>query len=270
MSDYKIQKINVDKEYISYINVTGITGIIDKSFYLKQWAVDQAIKYIRDNYYNEKSGYHLCELDFDKIKNAHKQTLEDTRDVGSELHNLVETYINIRLKDNDIEPEILLKDYDDQLKAMFMTFYDWQKENVKQFLESEKPVVHRELCYAGTLDFIYIDNDNNIVCCDLKTSNAIYKEHEIQPVAYRYARESMEGDYKVYCKRNGNEWKKIYNYPKIQIDTCGILNITRESKLTYKNINNIDDYFESFKGLLIFFYAYAKRRLNNFRAKERK
>lgn len=299
MAKYKIQKLNVDKEPLTYINTTDITGIIDKSAFLKQWAADLTIDYIEDTkkQYTEENKeclyYHVEWNDFDKIlenaRNAHKQKLEETRDIGSELHYIVDLFIsgyNTGLN-NDVKH--FTKDYDADIKAMFMAFYDWQKENVKEFLESEKVVCNQELCYAGKLDFIYIDMNNNIVCCDLKTSNDIYKEHQLQVVAYKMARESMydkipgedykndvfdfefkDATYKIYKEFNGQKWHEKINYPKIKIDKCGILNINRNAELNYKEVKDVDNLQNAFKGLLSFYYAYANRRLNNYRAKERK
>jgi Fe-S-cluster containining protein len=267
---YKIQKLGVDPEPLSYINNTSITGLLDKP-YLKQWAVDLAIKHIRDNCYNEISGYHLCELDFDIMANAHKQRLNETADIGSELHKLVEQYVNIRLNINKWD---YIRDFEDYIKAqaynlkqMFYQFYIWQKKNVKQFLESERFVVHQELCYAGTLDFIWLGYDDKIYCTDLKTSNSIYKEHELQCSAYKQARESMEGEYKIYCQYGNENWIKVYNYDKMKIDEVSILNIERDFfNLEHKIIKDVDNLQVAFNYLVGFYYAFAKRRLNNNRA----
>lgn len=302
---YEIQKICVDKEPLTYINATGITGLIDKPF-LKQWAVDLAVDYIKTNKnilnddINDRGSIVCFNKDWKNVleqaRYAHKNYLNKTADVGSTLHNIIETYINIRLAKqyifSDLPKDANLEDLEDHIdtrkeiefiryidkqpyniKQMFYQFYIWQRENVKEFIESEKPVVHQDLCYAGTLDFIYRGFDDKIYCIDVKTSGSVYKEHEIQAVSYKYARESMEGDYIVYNKRYNNDWTKTYNYPKIKIDASGILNIQRDYFwLDFKVTKDSDivNYMTSFEGLLTFFYSSSARKLKNKRAKLRR
>jgi Fe-S-cluster containining protein len=271
---YKIQKLGVDPEPLSYINNTSITGLLDKPF-LKQWAVNLAIEFIKDNSHYDKIGinnyYFVKKEDIESAKTRHTQRLNETADIGSELHKLVEIFINIKLKQDQWDlmgfEDYINNKQNYNLKQMFNQFYIWQRDNVKQFLESERFVVHQELCYAGTLDFLWIGYDDKIYCTDLKTSNSIYKEHELQCSAYKQARESMEGEYKIYCKYGNENWIKVYNYDKMKIDEVSILNIERDFfNLEHKIIKDVDNLQVAFNYLVGFYYAFAKRRLNNKRA----
>jgi RNAse (barnase) inhibitor barstar len=290
---YKIQKLGVDPEPLSYINNTSITGLLDKPF-LKQWAVNLAIEFIKKNSYYDKIGinnyYFVKREDIESAKTRHTQRLNETADIGSELHKLVEAFINIKIKnilpinyifvneedkrnyyENEYKKIIdyleYIKGLDANLKQMFYQFYVWQRDNVKQFLESERFVVHQNLCYAGTLDFIWKGYDDKIYCTDLKTSNSIYKEHELQCSAYKQARESMEGEYKIYCQYKNENWIKVYNYDKMKIDEVTILNIERDFfNLEHKIIKDVDNLQVAFNYLVGFYYAFAKRRLSNKRA----
>lgn len=290
MSNYKIEKLGIDKEPQEYINVTGITGLISKGDFLIQWGVDQAVDYILNNRHRANLDYHNLS------RTAWKQTRNKTADIGSNLHKLCETYINIRLqqvedqygqKYIDIKSEIEFLKYIEkqpyQIKQMFYQFYIWQRKNVKQFLESEKPVCHQDLFYAGTHDFSYINHQNKICMRDIKTTsykpyqknyklNSVYDEHKIQVCSYVQARESMEGKYKVYNSYNGNQWEKTYNYDKIKFHEVGILNIERD----YFNVidyiidpEDVKHYQNSFNGLLQYYYSAAKRKINNNRARSR-
>ena len=215
----------------TYTYPTQVLGQLSKGDALIQWAADMTIDYIKENdiiqYKEEKqkdltiNKYWLNQDQLENARYAWKNYRNVTADLGTQLHNLVESFINIRFKKledqhnikyMDISSEIEYLRYiytlDTNLKQMFYQFYIWQRDNVKQFIASEQTIVHEDLCYAGTLDFIYIDNEDKIVCCDLKTSNNIYKEHEIQVCAYKTARESMEGKYEIIMHGNKNN-KKI-------------------------------------------------------------
>jgi hypothetical protein len=137
------------------------------------------------------------------------------------------------------------------------------------FLESEQHVVHRELCYAGKLDFGYLGYDDKTYCVDLKTSTAIQKSHEKQVVAYKYARETMEGEY-VIKSRYGKSYDTHLLVNKIKYDHCSILNISRDFNLKYKIVKDEYYLFESYKGLLVHYYTDSKRKIKNIRAKERR
>jgi hypothetical protein len=252
-NQYAIKKIGFDNEYISYPSPTGILGLLSKGDALIQWACN------------------LCVKENNPI--AWKQMRDNTADIGSVLHHLIETFINMHIKETGklIDYINYIKTLDSNIRQMFWQFYIWQHYNVKQYLASEQFVCDRELCYAGTLDFIYEGIDNKIYCVDLKTSNMIYPEHEIQTVAYKTARESMSGKYDKLSIVNNNSWNDIVEYNELKIDKCAILNISRDYfDLEYKIINDIEYKQKSFEALLSFYYISKKRRVNNLRAKERR
>jgi hypothetical protein len=282
-NQYAIKKIGFDDDYITYPSPTSILGMLSKGDALIQWAVNQAVEYIKIDYKKyiteNKNELYIDIFNLDKLLNeskiAWKQTRDNTADIGSELHKLVETFINIIIKYGfnyetaQFLEHIEKKDY--KLKQMFYQFYNWQMENVKQYIVSEQYVCHNELCYAGTLDFIYKGFDNKIYCVDLKTSNGVYPEHEIQVVAYKTARESMFGKYDKLSVVKNNSWNDLIEYDNIIIDKCVILHIPQKDfYLDFKIIDDIGNKQKSFEALLSFYYISKKRRLNNFRAKERR
>jgi hypothetical protein len=246
---------------------------MDKDSKLLQWGVDQAI----DNLLCEGrilganadgiNIYQILESDLEESRYAWKKTREETADIGSTLHQLIETYINIKLSENDrpVAPffKMEVKKHTEQIQDMFQKFLEWEKENVKCFLESEQSVCDINLCIAGTLDIIFLDKDDKIICADLKTSDNIYREHEMQVIAYKYIRNRMQGQYQIK-KTSSNV---IHNYGKIQIDKPAILQITRQAELKYvDNIKDESKKLKCFLALLTVYYTYAKRRLNNKRA----
>lgn len=271
MSRYRAKQIGVDKDYIDYVSPTQVLGMLSKGDGLIQWACN------------------LCVEKNDRF--AWKAKRDNTADIGSQLHRYIECFINLKLKKKYDEKDFFnwLR-YDEtvsnNLEQMFYQFYNWQKKNVKQFLESEKPVIHRNLAYGGTVDFLYKEFDDKIYLCDLKTANSIYDTHQIQVVAYKYARENMikiEYDnfgykcnelptkYQIEFNQDGNSWTKIFEYPIIKIDHCCVLKISRDYfDLEFKIIKDVENKMKAFECLLGYYYCSAKRQLNNFRARERK
>jgi len=307
MSRYSIKQMGVDNDFIDYVGSTTITGIPDKPM-LKQWAVDKAIEYIKENWdvdvncdkltMDERSEYYK---DYDNMLNqaryAHKTYLNQTADIGSELHKIVEAFINIKISMYDVQEtmfegkitqEMYFLDYVSKqkynLKQMFYQFYNWQKKKVKKFIESEKPVCHKELCAAGTCDFLYQGFNDKIYMTDLKTTSfkpyknkktnkidyklkAHYPEHEIQDSFYCKARENMSGKYKVRFNQYNNNWTKVFNYKKVKIDGCKILYIERDFFNLYcHNVKDIENRQECFESLLTYYYKVSKRQMNNYRA----
>jgi hypothetical protein len=238
---------------VEYVSPSEVLGLLGKGDALLFWASKLALQHGKVD--------------------AFKTVRENTADIGSELHNTIETYINIKLKQHTPDFSVLLKDKSDIHNQMFNQFLVWEKNTVKTWLESENQVVHQELCYAGTLDMIFVDKDDNIVLCDLKTKNELYNDERFQIAAYKYARESMFGKYKIHCQANGQDWIKEKNYGAIKIDKICILKIARDFfDLEYKDFTKgCERAFKSFCSLLDFYYLSADRRLkNNKRALELK
>ena len=202
-------------------------------------------------------------------EDGYKINRDSTASIGSELHNLIECFVKMKIEGKHGSTKDLLKDYDSQIKSMFMQFFHWQKENVKEFIESEKPIVHEKDCCAGTFDFSFIGKSGRKVIVDLKTSGYIYDTHIMQVNFYKYARESMSGIYKIEFNQDNAHWTKSFEYDIIKYDDCAILRISRESELEYKLVT--DQYkLQAFLLVLSYYYTVKKRRLNNNRAKNRK
>jgi hypothetical protein len=250
-----------DQEYPS---VTTVLGMLDKGEYLMQWAID------------------LCLEKNNRL--AWKEKRDKTADIGSELHSLIETFINMKLLNKLSE----LRQFDNyisnqpnQLKQMFYQFYNWQKKNVKIFIASEQTVFNKSFCIAGTLDFIYEGYDNFIHCSDLKTTSfkpyrmdngkmnynlkKTYKNQDVQACVYAALRESLEGKHKIQLMYN----EKYITYQKIKIDVIEILTIERDFfNLSVKDVTKYkNQYIKAFVGLLDCYYSLAKRKLNNWRCK---
>lgn len=238
---------------VEYVSPTEILGLLGKGDALLYWASDLALKH--------------------NDRNAFKKFRDNTKDIGHDFHTIVESFINMKIqkiKNESFMKQEVFNDYN--LHQMFLQFYSWQKKNVKQFIKTEGQVVHEDLCYAGTYDFIWEDFDDMIHLTDLKTKNVLYGEEKFQLSAYKEAYESMEKEtYKIHNKVNGNEWDVILKHVPLKIDYIDILKISRDyfEEIELKDFSiDHERNFQAFDGLLDYFYYSAKRKLNNKRVKE--
>ena len=254
MSRYQIDNV-------CYPSVTEILNLVSAKDGLMQWAANLAVE----------TGNRF----------AWKEKRESTKDIGHELHTLIETFINIELKWNEYENKnqdaIYLKIIDDffvytdrqtyNLKQMFYQFYNWQKKNVKQFIKAEGQIVHDYLGFAGTYDFVWEDFQGKIHLTDTKTKNELYGEEKFQLSAYKAAYEDMnKEDYIIKNHRNGQEWTTHLKHIPLKIDKIDILKISRDffEPIELKDFTNGQERnFSAFCGLLIWYYFSAKRRLKN-------
>lgn len=163
--------------------VTTILGVIAKPA-LIQWAADQATSYVKQNLKD------IAELD-DVLKEAriaHRKKKKEAGDIGTEVHNAIESYI----KDG------FMPEFEGKKKKMFDNFIKWADENIGEFIESERRLYSQEHWFAGTVDMVFKDKDGRVWIGDIKTSKAVYPEYFAQMGGYQVALEEMDGDQDVY------------------------------------------------------------------------
>src|SRR3569832_1808442 len=124
------------------------------------WAARMACEHIEGN--SELRKCEMCENDDHDYWHVHPKTLEEARtahakkrdsaaDSGTDLHAMVESYVNLCIAEFDgkpIQPLVPLES-----KAL-QPFIEWaQKENIR-FIASEQRLFSSELSIAGTCDVI--------------------------------------------------------------------------------------------------------------------
>jgi len=196
----------VDGERVE--GVTGVVGVIAKPA-LMPWAVNMALAYIGKKI---KAGKSYDEIQLKKIledaKIAHKVKKEDAGDIGTLVHEAIESYILTGKEEPPIH---------EKAKVCYDNFVNWAKENKVKFLETERKVYSKEHQYAGTMDFACVIDGKTYVG-DIKTSNAIYNEYWFQTSAYQqaYTEETgiqVDGQIIVRVSRNGDfEIQENYDY----------------------------------------------------------
>ncbi|HMA99977.1 MAG TPA: hypothetical protein VKS21_03220, partial [Spirochaetota bacterium] len=162
---------------ITYPSVTQITGQLDKSDALIPWAIKSCCEYIHRNYDDNTNIDNLLK----KAKKEYREISKKAKDIGTQVHDMIECYI----KKQKIDDTNITNEAHNGFKA----FLKWEQKNVKKWLESEIPIVHEKICYAGTMDAVAILNDNKKYCIDFKSSKGFYDGYDLQVAAYKYARE---------------------------------------------------------------------------------
>lgn len=162
-------------------SVTGIQGLKDKSGALVPWALEEGAKSLLRDLEN---GVKITEEEIVKSVFASDQVKMKAANLGTDIHNWCENYINSRLKKGST-PE--MPDDADVSKGV-TSFLQWEESNKVKFLWSEKVLYSRKYDYMGKADFGAIVNGERCIC-DLKTGNGLYKEVRLQLAAYRQADE---------------------------------------------------------------------------------
>lgn len=221
-----------------YVSVTTVLGDYDTGG-LMQWTADCAVRYIRENLLEDiYTGWGDEDIDWDKAKHAYKEISKEATDIGTEVHDALESYIKRRLGLEDIDDAIWAKG-----TALKCTdgFLRWEAKNVGEYIASELTVhsdIHK---YAGTLDCV-CKLDGKLYIIDFKTSKKHYPKNAVQLAAYKVAYEEMTG---------------------LDVEGVGVLRLDKVTgEPDWKDYTKVvDRQFQTFLGLLQAWNNYKKRRL---------
>lgn len=207
-----IYSVNGDTVY----GVTSIVGVLDKPALL-YWAVNQTIISLEGSL---KPGIVLDEVQIkevlDQAKMAHRTKKDKSADIGTMIHEWLETWIKARIAKEPL-PELPVNV---EMRKAIDSFFQWAKDNKVGLISAERKIYSDKYGYAGTLDLeALVDGKRTII--DFKTSNAIYDEYFIQASAYLMALE--EETQKPY-----DGGVIILRLPKSQTDNLEAKKITRE------------------------------------------
>ena len=188
------------KDGIKYPRCTGIiSDCTSKGDAMTQWAANCVVEYMKESldpflrHGGETWDRHEFVLEqLDKARFAHKSVSDTALDIGSEVHNAIEKYLQRRIdkkEDLALTDPIYLK-LSDQARQGFNAFIAWEETHDLKPIELEKTVYGSR--WAGTLDF-YGYFDDKLYVIDWKTSKpknkktgkGIYPEMRYQVAAYR-------------------------------------------------------------------------------------
>ena len=190
--------------------VTGVTGVINKPA-LMYWAVNMTIEHLKRVL---RAGRMYDEIQIIKMledaKYAHRIKKTTAGDIGTLVHEAIETYIKTGEQKNPVNKDA---------RRAFKKFLNWAKTNSVRFIESERKIYSKKLGYAGTMDFYAQIGDKNFVG-DSKTSSGIWDEYWFQTSAYEQAYKEetgnrVDGQIIVRVGKDGSiEVKENYEYAK--------------------------------------------------------
>jgi len=116
-------------------------------------------------------------------------------DKGSKVHKAIEDILKGKTVKYDSKyrnPSTEeLEELTPQEYGCVMSFVDWAKETNPEVIATEYTVINQELGYAGTVDFKAKIN-GQVYLIDLKTSQQVWPEHELQVSAYKHADKGVE------------------------------------------------------------------------------
>lgn len=203
-------KLAGEKSYL--LSATAITGIIDKSRVLINWAIGLTGSYLR-KYLEESSSNNFTSEELSPIieeaLNQHNQKREEAADTGSQVHDMAER-IGMALKNNesieDITKEIsemdsasknpeLSEEEANKLQNVvngITAFIDWVVDHNVKFIECERMVYSRKHKFVGTTDAI-VEIDGKRYLIDYKTSKGVYSDMYYQVAGYTIAYEEETG-----------------------------------------------------------------------------
>jgi ATP-dependent exoDNAse (exonuclease V) beta subunit len=232
--------------------IPSVTQIIsdctDSSAPLMQWSANQCREWIKENVGQQEIGiYPVTDEHLDEMRFNFRKVSQKALDIGSEVHNAIEMYLQRRLdgKEDLAATDPIWRKLSVEGRNAFNAFIAWEETH------NLKPIALEHTVYgngwAGTLDF-YGHFDDKLYVIDWKSSKAHYPEMRYQVAAYRHA---IWDETYFYNLGLNIEAKK--EYP----EGSGILRLDKETGLpdwkdhskTYKqdlNIFNrmVDLYFE--------------------------
>ncbi len=226
-------------------SVTSITGIVEKPF-LKQWAVDMAIKYLDG--FLQYQGAIIGKQELEQARTAWDKVSQEAKDIWHDVHEYIEWYISYE-KGAGEKP---VAPIDDKAKKWVIAFLKWKKEHNVEFLHSEKLVYSKEHNYCGIFDDSYIKDWLKFLS-DSKTSKSIYEDYITQTVGYVIAYEEEFPNEKSFdwisIKRFDKETGEFEMFELLRSDP--LFDKAKKCFLSCLNLKNTND---EFKKVLTEFY----------------
>lgn len=174
---------------VNYPSVTKILGVIDngKSNALAIWARREALKLAQNELFGAlDNGTALTYENVSEIiKSADRQPdkLKDAAaDLGTRVHDAIDAYILGK------EPVL-----DEESMVGFTNFIEWLGKEKIRIISGDIPVASPEWGFGGRLDSVGVNDKNEVIILDWKTSNALRSEYPLQVAAYTLAFEEMYG-----------------------------------------------------------------------------
>jgi len=201
-----------DKGWLT--SVTAITGIIDKSRVLINWAIGLSDEYFQE-FFKKTGALALTVGDLQPIVkealNQHNVKREEAADIGSQVHDIAQQ-IGEALRDGKDIPE-LSPEMEEGVAHGVRAFIDWVVGYKVKFLECERMVYSKKHDFVGLTDAI-IEIDGKKYLIDYKTSKRVYSEMQYQLAAYTLAyeeeaNEKLDGQMLIHFNKETGDFNVV-------------------------------------------------------------
>jgi hypothetical protein len=220
--------------------ITTVLGVIAKPA-LVAWAANQAVEYIKENCPLDTTGLevglrHVTDAQLGNARIAHRKKKEDAAEKGTDLHALVESYVQWCIDTNQGKA----KQY---FTPGIELFVNWAIDNNIRFLASEQRLYSKEHWVAGTCDLVF-EKDGKTYIGDVKTYKKIWDRTPFfQCAAYGMMWEEMNKDsitrtVKDIFEGDGTKDVEITESP--EIDGYCVLRLSKDGTFEAKWSFDID------------------------------
>lgn len=189
-----------------------VTGVIDKSGPLTQWAANMTVKWLREKLAEPAyiGGQFMegliiiknTELEdlFTKARFNFRDVKEAAADIGKDAHKWLEDYVKDYISEMAGTGVLTTRPFPEEPKAASCCKAALKWMDIHKFkpTKAEHKVFSREYGYGGTFDWTgWVTSCGDPKCCpfegtkfalgDYKSSNRIYEEYRAQTASYQWA-----------------------------------------------------------------------------------
>ena len=189
-------QVQIGEEVLKPPSVTTVTGLLDKSGPLTQWAANQTAQYVREHLLVENSTWELSQIErlLEEARFRFREVKMEAASIGSQAHAFLEDYQRTILTGQRSLSDFIEETapLEERVKRSVEAGIKWLgKHNVKPLM-IERSIYSIRFNYAGRLDKT-AEVDGKYCIVDWKTGKEIYEEFILQIAAYAEAINEEDG-----------------------------------------------------------------------------
>lgn len=195
------------KKFVRKTGVTSYLNIKDKSTPLLKWSQGMTLDFLMDTL---ARGGVIDELKAIEAVIQHELYLQESTDIGKEIHSWCEFYIRHQLKEKGYEKMPSVPEYPEAITGV-NAFLSWIDEHKVKFLSTERAVYSMRYDYIGIMDFEAVIDGLHCMG-DFKSSNGLYNSVRMQTAAYAAADEEQRASDKKFKGYDGRYALRLNKY----------------------------------------------------------
>lgn len=168
---------SVDGEPTSYVGVTSILGVADKSFALVPWGAKSTVEYasriiskcIHHQYFHERWDHGFKDILIKRAKRQWRFERDKAGDLGTRFHELME--------DPTME---VPKDLEIAMKSANL----WLRNTKLRLVKGRTKIISKKYGFGGEWDGLFTGEGGQLVVVDFKTGKRLYESAASQVSAY--------------------------------------------------------------------------------------